>query len=585
MKVLEEKNDIVVSIKNLSFSYRGGVTALKNVNLKVKRGELLVVMGANGAGKTTLCYLLSGIIPNIYGGKRRGIVKVFGFDPWDKPIYETATKVGIVLQDPETQLIMPEVQLELAFGPANLGLPKEEIYRRVEDILNLLGMKEFKERRPEELSGGEKQKVALGATLTMMPELLILDEPTSQLDPIGTSMVLSVLKRLKKEKRITIIMTTHKSDEAATLADKIMLLHEGETVAYGTPQEILTQFDLLEKIGVKTPSVSEYFYKLREKLAKEKHVKNLKIPITLDEAAELLKKLIDDETVQVKRKLFWKQGRSAVNKGRPIIEVRDLTYIYPGPPEVMALKKVNLKIYEGEFVGIVGQNGSGKTTLVKNIVGLLKPTEGKIFFKGKDISNMSTGEIVRKIGLVLQNPDHQLFTLSCKDEIAFGLKNIGVAEEEISKKVKDALKMVGLEGEADTYPFRLSFGDRRKLTVAAAIAMEPEVLILDEPTTAQDYRGRYMLADIAKKLNRMGRTVVMISHDMDLVARYADRLVVMKDGEILLDKPIREAFQEVDILEEAFLKPPQITMLALKLRDYGVYGGILSADELLQTIS
>ena len=575
-----DSSETVVSVQNLSFSYVGGIVALRDVSFQLKRGELLAVMGPNGAGKTTLCYIISGIIPNIYGGERKGKVQVFDFDPWDRAIYEIAEKCGIVLQDPETQLMMPDVRMELAFGPSNLGVPKEEIYRRIGEALRIVGMEGYEDRSPRELSGGQKQRVALAAVLTMHPELLVLDEPTSQLDPIGTSEVLTAIRTIKEERGATVIMTSHKTEEITGLADKVLILHEGRVAAYGSPEEVLTQVELLEKVGVKVPHVAQYFHKLREKRREE-----VGIPITLEDAVRRLRRLIDEGAVKVNEDVDF-GGAEARRKGTPILEAKDLTFVYPGPPEVVALRDVNLKIYEGEFVGIVGQNGSGKTTLVKNFVGLLRPTEGQILFEGKDTRDVSVGELSRKVGLILQNPDYQLFTISCWEEVAFGLRNIGVPKEEIEGRVREALRLVGLEEEYDAFPFRLSFGDRRKLAVAAVVSMGPKVLIMDEPTTAQDHKGRYMLADLAKDLHdKLGRTIIMITHDMDLIARYADRLVVMKDGRIILDKPIREAFQEVDVLKEAFLKPPQITRLALALRDRGVPGGVLTVEEMLEVVS
>lgn len=565
---------------SLSFSYVGDIQALREVSFQLKRGELMAIMGPNGAGKTTLCYILSGIIPNIYGGERRGRVEVLGFDPWDRPIYETAERCGIVLQDPETQLVMPDVRMELSFGPSNLGIPKGEIHQRIQEALSIVGMEGYEERSPGELSGGEKQRIALAATLTMEPELLILDEPTSQLDPIGTSEVLTAIKRIKEKKGTTVLMTTHKTEEIVDLADRVLIIYEGRVTAYGSPRNVLTQVELLERVGVKIPQVSRYFHRLRSERGLD-----IEMPVNLEEARRGLRGLIEGGVVGVLRDISPGEREGDGKGGEPILEARNLTFHYLGPPEVVALRDVNIKIYEGEFVGIVGQNGSGKTTLVKNFVGLLRPTEGEVLFRGRDTREMSVGELSKRIGLILQNPDYQLFTISCWEEVAFGLRNMGMPKKEVEVRVREALKLVGLEEEHDAFPFRLSFGDRRKLAVAAIVSMGPEVLIMDEPTTAQDHGGRYMLADLAKKLHdEMGRTIIMITHDMDLIARYADRLVVMKEGQIILDKPTREAFKEVETLREAFLKPPQITRLALALKDQGVPEEVLTVEEMWRAV-
>jgi energy-coupling factor transport system ATP-binding protein len=239
---------------------------------------------------------------------------------------------------------------------------------------------------------------------------------------------------------------------------------------------------------------------------------------------------------------------------------------------------------KGEFVGIIGQNGAGKTTLVKQIIGLLKPTSGQIIVNGKDVAEESVEDMARTMGLVLQNPDAQLFAMSVAEEVAFGCTNLGLPQEEVAQRVDHALAATRLEEFREVYPFNLSFGDRRKLSVAAVVSMEPEVLIFDEPTTGQDYRGRRELADIAKRLNEMGRTVLMVTHDMDLIAEYTHRLIVMGDGKVLLDGPTAEVFQQVETLAETFITPPQVTQLAQALAEYGVSGNILVADELIQIL-
>ncbi len=571
--------EIIALVENVSFRYEGSDTyALDNINFKVRRGELLAIMGPNGAGKTTLCYLLSGIIPNIYGGIRKGRIRVLGRDPWDHPIYETAKTVGVLLQDPETQLIMPSVFAELAFGPANLGVPKDEILRRIKETLKIIGLEGFEDRHPRELSGGQKQRVALGAILTMMQELIVLDEPTSQLDPIGTTEVFDAIKKLKEMGK-TIILTSHKTEEVAKLADNIIILNDGKIVAQGPPERVLSDVELLEEVGVKPIDYSRYFYEVSRR-----GVKVSEIPIFLEEAVSLAEKLIREKALSVKPLRYSYSEEST--KKEPIIKVENLTYVYPGEPPVIALRNVNLTIYKGEFIGIIGQNGSGKTTLVKNIVGLLRPTKGKIYFHGEDLSKYTVGELAKRIGLILQNPDYQLFAQSCEEEVAFGLRNIGLDEKEIRKRIKESLKFVGLYEKRDKYPFALSFGDRRKLAVAVVIAMRPEVIIMDEPTTAQDYKGRYILAELAKKVHEEhGSTIIMISHDMDLIAKYAERVIVMANGKIIADGPTRKVFQMHDVLRKAFLKPPQITRFAQSLSKYNVSPEVITVDEMLEVLA
>ncbi len=538
----------------------------------------MAVFGANGAGKSTLCYLLSGMIPNIYGGRRTGRVEVCGIDPWDHPINEIAQRCCMVLQDPEAQLFMPSLEMELAFGPANLGVPREEIMRRVEEALEVVGLKGLNRRNTNALSGGQKQRAALASVLTILPDLLVLDEPTSQLDPLGTKEVLEAIRNVREGHQVSILMTTHKTEEVMGLVDRCMVLKEGRVVALGPPEEVLSQVDLLEEAGVQPPTTARVFSAVSPWLPRGEALRPEADP---DRAAGSLRRLLGAGALRlVPREVPESPGADAV--GEPILQVQEVTFSYPGTPPVTALKEVSLDIRQGEFVGLIGQNGSGKSTLVKALVGLLRPQRGRILFKGEDLSRLSVGNIATRVGLVLQNPDYQLFSISAEREIAFGLENIGLAPERREERIHEVLEMVGLEHVRETFPFKLSFGDRRKLAVAAVLALGPEVLIMDEPTTAQDYRGRYLLAELAQRLReRDDRTIIMISHDMDLIARYADRLVVMYEGRVLLDGPTREVFREAEALRKTFLAPPTATQLAAGLASEGMPADLLTVDELL----
>jgi len=578
-ETMESKDQTsTVFFDNVSYKYEDTERpALENISFELSEGEFLAVMGPNGAGKTTLCFLLSGVCPGIWAGKIKGKINIFGKDPWVQPIYETARTVGIVLQDPETQLLMPGVDMELAFGPANFGVPKEEILMRTKNALEIVGLAGFEDRTPQELSGGQKQRVALAATWCMQPRLLVLDEPTSQLDPLGTVEVLDAIQQLKKEGKVTTIMITHKTEEIIDLADKILILRDGKSIDYGPTDEVLNRTKIIEENGVRPPDISQLFLKLQERFQVEPQ-------ISLYRGIGKIEALFKDRKLSVKKAL---PGDGKKELGEPILITENLSYSYKGYKHIKALKNINLKIYEGEFVGIIGQNGSGKTTLVKNFVGILQATEGNAFFRGEDLSKLDVSDVAKKVGMVLQNPDYQLFTISADKEIRFGLKNIGVPDEEIEDRVLDALRVVGLEKEYNTFPFRLSFGDRRKLAVATVLAMRPEILIMDEPTTAQDYWGRYLLADLAKDLFDKGllKTVIMITHDMELVARFAKRLIVMADGEIIADGPTRDVFYQKDVLKRAFLKPPQMTQLASALQEYNIPQDVLSVEDMIHILS
>jgi energy-coupling factor transport system ATP-binding protein len=563
----------VLEISDYSFWYPDGTQALKEINLEVDEGELLTVMGRNGAGKTTLCLSIVGIIPNIFPGEIKGRINIMGKNPIEHYVYEITKDIGLVLQDPESQIFTHSVLSEVVFAAENLGLPRDEIIERANWALEIVDLKGFEKAHPRNLSGGQKQRLAIAAALVTKPKMLVLDEPTSQLDPVGTREVLATLKKLKEEEGMTILMTEHKTDEIAEISDRVVVLEGGRIVEEGEPAEVLTNIELLRKLMLKPPEIGEFYWEL-----KGRGVPVGKLPVTLTEGEDVLRKLFEEGIIIAKD--FTPNGRQRTY-GDIVIEVRDVSFEYKTQPPVKALDNVSFTIREGEFVGIIGKNGSGKTTLMKCLVGLLKPDSGKILFEGEDISNFTAKERAKRIGLVLQNPDTQLFSLSVSQEIEFGLRNIGLSREEIVRRRDEVLKLVGLEQYENLHPFQLSFGDRKKLAVASIVAMNPKVLIMDEPTTGQDHRGRYEICDLAKMLNKRGITILMVTHDMDLVAKYTERVLVMNEGRVIFDGPTREAFKRIDILRQAGLMPPRITLLARSASNWGIRQDILSVEEFL----
>ena len=581
------KNEAVVSLEDVTFTYEGDVVALRDLNLTAREGEFVVVLGANGAGKSTLCYLLSGIVPHIYGGRRKGLVSLAGSDPWDEPLYTTSQRAGVLMQDPEVQLFMPTVRSELAFGPSNLGVPRRTILERAREALSLVRLEGLEEHNPRDLSGGQKQRAALASILTMAPQVLILDEPTSQLDPLGRWEVVEAIERLKQKGDLTIIMTTHETEEILRLADQVLVLERGRTVLQGAPGDVFSQPGKLDAAGVKPPALMLIESTLlggQDRKREDTVGEQAKADFTLSDVAEQIRGEIERGRLSVRPEALSRP--EPADSGAPVIlEASSLTLEYPGPPRVVAIDDIDLKVREGEFVGIVGQNGSGKSTLVKCFVGLLRPKRGDVLFKGESIRGLSVGEIARRVGLVLQNPDYQLFTSYSHEEIRFGLRNVGVPEDEIEERVQNALAMVDLTEEADLFPFRLSFGDRRKLAVAATMALGPEVLIMDEPTTAQDHRGRYQLADLAKRFHEeRGGTVLMITHDVDLIARYAHRLIVLYEGEVLLDGPTAKVFGEVEELRKSFVVPPVAAQIRAELSAVGLPADVMTLEDLYEVL-
>jgi energy-coupling factor transport system ATP-binding protein len=449
----------------------------------------------------------------------------------------------------------------------------------------LLHLDGQEKRNPRDLSGGQKQRVALGSVLSMRPRVLVLDEPTSQLDPIGRWEVVEAIHQLKSTGEITIIMTTHETDDILDLADQVLVLDGGKVVLSGKPANVFSQSEALKAAGVKIPDALSILNDIN--LITERPIQLTDEQITRIDARYVggeVSQLIQQKHLEIVHKETPPSPTHAKQE-QYALEAVNLTYKYPGYPPVTALQDINLGIRAGEIVGIVGQNGSGKSTLVKCFVGLLRPSTGEVRVNGSNIRKVPVGEMARKVGLVLQNPDYQLFTISSREEIYFGLKNIGIEGKEAEAIVSEVLSWVGLQDQIETFPFRMSFGDRRKLAVAATVALDPQVLILDEPTTAQDHRGRYQLAEIGRRFrDEKGRTILMITHDMDLIAQYAERLIVMWNGRILLDGPTSQVFSRKEELVKTFLRPPVAAEVALTLQPLGFPADVITPGGLTQLL-
>lgn len=577
-----------IEIDNLTYSYTPGKYALKNVTFDVMPGEYMCIMGANGAGKTTFCMHLNGILPVVLGGAMGGNVSILGMKPHEHHVFDIALHVGMVLQDPEAQLFSSDVMSEVAFAAENRGMPREEMFELIDWSLEAVRLSDFKMASPPDLSGGQKQRLVIASNLVIKPEIMALDEPTSQLDPIGTTEVFSTLNVLNKDNGMTVVVATHKSNEVVEFADRIAVFEEGELIFLDTPRRVFTHVPRLKQAYIAVPEIAEIDYELRKYAGDKADVFGPadEMSIEVNQAVEPFSKAIDSGVItpraDYKKGLGRSVGEALENgNGNVALEICNVNFRYAeGAP--IALDDISMTIREGEVVGIIGQNGAGKTTLMKCITGLLKPNDGTITIKGQDNREMTAFEVAKMVGLILQHPDNQLFQLSSEEEVAFGLRNLELEEDVVQERVTEALEFVGMEGERETYPFNLSMGDRRKLAVASIFAMHPEILIFDEPTTGQDYKGRYQLCDLAMKLNsQFGATILMISHDMSLIARYCQRTIIMGKAGILLDAPTREAFQSTDLLSETFLSPPPIASLAQELAPKGMPSDILTIEEFL----
>jgi len=570
--------DYAVVIEDLWYSYPASKEpVLKGINLKIREGEFLAIMGRTGAGKTTLCLTLNGIIPHVMLGKKKGKVRIYDRDTDEYTVPEMVDLVGMVFQDPEAQIIGMTVESDVAFGPENLGLSEEEIHRRIERSLEIVRLKGFEERFPFTLSGGQKQRLAIASTLALEPKVLVLDEPTSELDPVGKEEVFKVIDEMKEKLNLTIIMVSHDSERVASFADRVVVLDNGEIVMEGPPEDVFIRREELLAHGVRPPEVVELEARLREK--------GISVEPTLDvnEMVSRLAMLLEKRGVpSLPQRAAQVSGSGSAEESEEelVIKVEGLWHIYPGGVE--ALKGIDLEIRRGEFVALIGQNGSGKTTLVKHFNGLLKPTKGVVYVKGIDTRTATVAELARHVGYVFQNPDHQLFAETVREEIMFGLVNLGVPEGEREERMKMALKAVGLEGFEDSYVFSLGKGQRQKLATASVMALQPEVLVVDEPTTGMDWSGAESMMSLLRDLNKRGHTIIVITHDMTLVARYARRVVVLADGKKIWDGPASEIFAQDEVLERAFITPPQINLVARGLSDFGIPRGVRTVEEFVE---
>ncbi len=548
--------DAIVRIENLSYQYpRSPGLVLRDINLSIHKGEFLGIVGPTGAGKTTLCLALNGIVPQFYGGRFYGHVTVAGLDTVETPIHQLAQHVAMVFQDPETQLIANSVEDEVAFGLENIRVPRDEIRRRIEWALATVRLAGMEEKHPTELSGGEKQRLAIAAALALQPQVLVLDEPTSQLDPLGSQEVFATVRELNARLGITVILVSHASEEVAEFVDRVALLSNGELAGLNAPSQIFAQADLLPKYAIRPPQVTRFYLELRNR-----GFDPPSIPVTLERAV----KVYDHMRTQIELKpLAVPEIATAEPPGSVLFSVRDVEHVYPDGTR--ALHGVSLDLREGEYVGIVGQNGAGKTTLVKHFLHLLEPTSGQVFLDGQDVTNLEVSELAQQVGFVAQNPDNQIFNTSVEAEVSFALRNLGIGPAEVAQRVEESLDTMGLVDYRTWHPLSLSKGDRARVVIAAVLAMRPDVLIFDEPTTGQDYLGARRILDVSRQLHQAGKTVIVITHHLYLMPGYAERVVVMGKGIILLDAPIREAFHDTALLEHTFLAPPQIVQFAQRI--------------------
>ena len=546
----------MIKTENLIFRYNEESEAniLENINIEIHKGGFTAILGHNGSGKSTLAKHFNAI--NLPVGGKVYVEKMDTSD--EKLLYDIRQTVGMVFQNPDNQIVATIVEEDVAFAPENMGVPSEEIRRRVDEALDAVGMSKAKRRAPHLLSGGQKQRVAIAGILAMEPKYIVLDEPTAMLDPIGRREVLSTLKRLNAEKNMTVVIITHNMDEAV-LADRVVVMDNGKILLDDCPENVFADVEKIKEIGLDVPQVTEFAYRLK------KCGFNIKNNIlTIEQAIDGMKPFVKNGTVAFENKKEDVQNSA-------IIELKNVYYEYSpnGPDSKSAVNNVSLKVNKGDFLAIIGHTGSGKSTLLQMFNALTKPNSGEVWVNGKNISDKNTNlrEIRTTVGLVFQYPEHQLFEETVRLDIAFGPKNMGLANEEIEERIKYACEIAGVDEKwLEKSPFELSGGQKRRVAIAGILAMKPKVLVLDEPTAGLDPIGRKkLLTRIRKMHDEYGITIVLVSHDMEDVAQCAKRVVVMNEGEVFADGTPIDVFSKYENLEKIGVTAPQITRLMDKL--------------------
>lgn len=535
--------------KNVRFAYSDSDKfAIDGASLAIGEGEYVALLGANGSGKSTMAKLLDVLeMPN------EGDVAVFGIDTKDDDrFWDIRKNTGCVFQNPDNQIVGTTVEEDVAFGPENIGIPNPELSERVENALKYVGLFDKKERQTAKLSGGQKQKLAIAGVLAMQPKFLLLDEATAMLDPVSRDEFLSLVEKLVRENKISVLTITHDMTEASR-TDKVYIMEKGKITLEGAPQDVLNNVPEMLDAGLDSPIYSKLLWEIKNATGLNYSLDDAK---TIRSALRLLGAHFTD--VKIK-------APSAKPKfDETLISVKNLSYSYDdkGPK---ALKNIDLDIKKGELLALVGRSGCGKTTLITHMNGIIRPQgEGKVEFHYGDTVRTTSKkkeikQIRQKVGLVFQYPEYQLFEETVYRDIAYGPKKMGMKGDELDKAVRDAAKQVGLDDEVlEKSPFELSGGQQRRVALAGVIAMKPEVLVLDEPAAGLDPRGRREMFKTIAGLKKNGTTIVLVTHYMDEAYEHADRICTMKDGMIMgVSDPIK-MFEDKDALREMEIRAPYL---------------------------
>ena len=503
---------VSIEIENLGFTYPSRDTpTLQDITTHVPAGAFVLLTGPTGCGKSTLLRTLNGLIPHVSAGVLTGSVRLDGKSIAAQPIATTCQHVALLFQNPDDQLFCTLVEDEIAFGLENLGFPPKEIKRRIAVALEQVGLPDFASREIASLSGGQKQRVALAAVCAMQPQVLLLDEPTSHLDPKGTRDILDIVARLNREMGITVILATHRTKEVAPLCDRVWLMDEGRLCLDLPKAEAFQNLTLYQRLGVQIP---------------ESRNPSLETPLARDRGT----------APQV-----------------PLLSIHELQFRYPNTDQ-KAVRSISCEVPRGEVVAIMGANGSGKTTLIHLIAGLLRPSVGEVIIDGKSSSRLKLHQLAGKVGIVFQNPDLLLQAETVRDEVAFGPKNLKFSTQILEERVNTTLTQFDLDNFASEAPYSLSRGQRQRVAVAATFSLHPDLFLLDEPTTGQDAQHLHQLMDeLCDEIQQGDKTLIFATHDTELTLKYAHRVLLLQDGELIFDGAPYIAFANPELLRQASL--------------------------------
>jgi len=555
----------VIEFRDFSFSYwEAAQPALRNVNLRIDEGEFVLVAGRSGCGKTSLCRCLNGLIPNFHGGRLSGNVTVAGLDVISSQPRDLAGVVSMVFQDPENQVIAADVERDVAFGLENAGMPVEQIARRVEEVLDIMGISAIRHSPISTLSGGEKQRVAIAAALAVHPRILVLDEPSSELDPEGAAELLHSLADLRDRLGITVIIVEHRLERVVEYVDRVLVMEEGRLVADGAPRAVLDELEAPER-GIGLPPVSRLARELRSRGMWEGLT-----PITIEEARGAFSPLLD----RLARYRLQTHGGHANGTQ---VSAQGLWYRYDSG--LTALRDVSLGIPGGQILAIMGRNASGKTTLIKHFNGLLRPYKGAVQVGGLDARGASVATLSRRIGMVFQNPNDHLFAETVEDEILFTLRHMGFDENESRSRLGEVLDLFDLESYRHLYPRSLSGGERQRVALASVVAVRPPVLILDEPTRGMEYARKHLLLQFLESYAADGNAVILVSHDVETCASHADSVAIMESGVVKTLGSTRS------ILSSTVPFVPQIGRMMAGTQGYGGDGACLLVEDCLEALA